>query len=638
MDKNDNASVEKSPPNKKPRVAAMNPSASSNAAQVAIGAMPWNEMEEAGPNGKNGLNNKGIEAPSVTSSNLENLSNGNLDSFLASITTAEQLEQLPPDVKLALIQLTAQQIGIDCDASNGDAAAATPLGGGGAATSGEARMNPLLGDPSTVETSIPSPAFAAAPAVDAAGVHPAAVAVAAGVPDTGSASIRRKLVDQAPVEAPDPNDKTPVKELIRKWPSLLMRLMSEAEDDEWEEVYQRILSHPNEIAIQGRNGGMHALHAACVRYPPVRIVRALLEANADIALVPNFSGETALHLASYSASEEVQQLVIRAAPKAATIPDQYGDLPLHFAARNGATLGLMEELIRAAPETISKANQRGVTPFWLLPRSYLEAESLEEILLEDDEDDDYDDDDAYLDDFMLLVLFLKYSYFGGAASTMKESFGVEPDDYAKWMVHAAASTPSCPREVLRFLCRLFPQASLEYDHNGFTPLLCSVQTEEMEDPKAWDEAEDGFREPVEAVEVELQDAAGDQPVPAETTALHVGDSDFIEHVVKNAQPDEHDSEAAVDILLEWSPRSIVKVDRAGRMPLTHALLSGRSWKVILKLIAACPRALEQRDATTGFYMFQIAAMHCDDLDTIFTTVRGLPQLLAMARGANAAPP
>jgi len=244
-------------------------------------------------------------------------------------------------------------------------------------------------------------------------------------------------------------------------------------NDEWDPVFQRIHSHPQEIGLRSRDGGLNAIHAACVRYPPSRIIRAMLNYAADAALQQNNNGETPLHLASYSASEEVQAMLVRERPQAAKIVDQYGDLPLHFAARAGATPRLMEQFLYAYPEGINQENLRGATPFWLLPRSYLEAEDLDEILEEENED--------YRDDWDLLVLFLRYFAFGREARNMPRS---KIEDYETWIVHAAASCPACPVDVLTFLCRMFPSQAVRYNSSGCTPLLLACQTPDIHEPSA----------------------------------------------------------------------------------------------------------------------------------------------------------
>jgi hypothetical protein len=431
-----------------------------------------------------------------------------------------------------------------------------------------------------------------------------------------------------------------ITELDRRWPCTLMRLLSETDDDEWTIVMERIRTHPHEIRIQGKMGGQTPLHAACLRYPPLHIVQEMIHRYPEGALVQNFNGETPLHLASFSASEEVQEYLAKCCPASISLQDQYGDTPMHFAARSGATYGLMELLVQSAPLSICIANKRKATPIWLLPRSYLEVEAIEEVM----NTDVYD----YWDDWKLLCLFLKYSYQSlGIGETVNFNAHIahrytdnydgddvedayqlmtafDPEIYS-WTVYAAAATPSCPREVLRFLCRMFPNKALEYNSKGFTPLLLACQVPEMDEPQKWDENEDGFREHVEVAEGELQNE--DQAVPEEVTLMR-GDICFLQQLTDSSSESE---ESVIDVLLTWSPRSIIYADRDGRVPLAHAIVSGKSLRSIRRLIAACPRALECRDLPSRFYMFQLAAMHSPDLDTVYTMVRSLPELLQTGR-------
>jgi Ankyrin repeats (many copies) len=475
------------------------------------------------------------------------------------------------------------------------------------------------------------------------------------------------------------NGKQRPTQFLAKWPTELTRLMSINMDDEWRDVMDRIISHPVEITVQGMNGGLNALHAACLRYPPTHVVQALLQARPAAATAQNFNGETPLHVASYgsSASEEVQLVLLQTAPEVAAVAEQNGDTALHFAVRSGATLHFMERLLQAAPQCISHRNNRGMHPFWLLPRRFLEANDMEEILNAEHAEPEY------RDDWDALVLFLKYSYQYNCSINSRKRREIFIDrqedsrEHYHWVVHAAAATPACPREVLAFLCRMYPEQALVYNDDGCTPLLLAVQAtpEEMllDEPTedAWDVNEDGFREHVDAATGELHNR--EDAVAEEEVALSEGDADFITRAIQGrrvatssesndnsnasspeAASDENDDDddaqvesehhrdkpTAVDILLEWSPRSACIADEhSQRLPLAHALLSGQSWKTIRSLIAVFPRAINTRDPPTsgggndngggssGLHMFQLAAMASPDLDSIYLIVRSLPQLV-----------
>jgi len=376
---------------------------------------------------------------------------------------------------------------------------------------------------------------------------------------------------------------------------LMTRLVVDEDDDddeEWEPVLKRIHSHPHEIAQSEGAGGMNAIHAACMRYPPVHIIRAMLEYDAmvrekgdtPVTLQKNDKCETPLHIACYSSSEEVQGLLLTACPLAAYVTDSSGDLPLHVAARSGATVRIMEHFLSVYPNAISKPNARGVTPLWLLPRSYLNADSLEEIFEEESE--------PYCDDWELLVTFLRFSYFSNDA---RATLG-HTQDYASWMVHAAAACPACPRDIITFLCKLFPSKGIMYDFLGMTPLLHACMTTELAEPNEWNEIEDGFREQLT--------------------------------VTKNLSTSLPDT--IVELLLRWEPRAITYPDaKYGRLPLACAIVSGMSWKSLKYLVTFFP-SLDCLDQPTGFSMLQLAAIHSPDLETIYTLATGAPDLLVPA--------
>ncbi|KAL7557145.1 hypothetical protein ACA910_002427 [Epithemia clementina (nom. ined.)] len=427
--------------------------------------------------------------------------------------------------------------------------------------------------------------------------------------------------------------------LVRKWPSMLLYLMAQAKDDEWRDVIDRVRTHPEEISILGPNGGANALHACCLRYPPLSVVKAIVEVDPTIVLLRNFNGETPLHVASYGSSEEVQKFLVQTVPDAAAMMDQYGDSPLHYAARAGATYNLMEAFLAAAPSMISQPNERGVTPLWLLPRSYMESDDLDEILDVEGEE--------YRDDWDNLALLLRYSYLPASARDIKirDEHGVplplRREDFT-WIVHAAAATPACPREVLRWLCCMFPEMATQRDENGLTPLLLAVRQKEMKEPQRWNQMEDGFREHVEVAEAELQNE--DDVLDDNEAALNSGDSAFLERIFHRIGGDASEDgsrsgnghmKSVVDLLLEWSPRSALVTDLEGRLPLTYALLNGLDWQSsVAKLIAAYPRALECLDPQTGLYNFQLAAMCSPQLDTVYSLVRSLPALLTCNNGRS----
>lgn len=373
--------------------------------------------------------------------------------------------------------------------------------------------------------------------------------------------------------------------------TMLMKLLNETQDDNWDSVVQRIWTHPHEILIMGKSNGQNSLHSACMRYPPIEVIQEMLRVAPEAALQQNRDGETPLHLASYSASEEVQAMLLEAAPQAMLMQDRYGDTPLHFAARSGATNRLMEKFLRASPNSLTIRNACGFTPFWLLPRSYLEADTIEETL----DDEGYD----YKIDFDLMALFLRASYPDAINipnfTKIIGTPGTTPG--TPWLVHAAAATPACPREVIQFLGRILSEQSLKYNKQGMTPLLLASKAFVMEEPlQTNDEMDEGQMSTLETLE--------NMPLK--------------------------ENEQVLDIILRWDKKAASYADAEGRLPLAHAIISDKPLDGgVRELIKACPRALEVRDIPSRFYPFQLAAIHSSEIDTVYTVVRSLPELISI---------
>ena len=355
---------------------------------------------------------------------------------------------------------------------------------------------------------------------------------------------------------------------------------------------ERIRSHPNEVALQGQLFGQTPLHVACIRYPPLHAVRALLECAPETSLLQNKDGETALHIACNCASEEVQLELLDAAPGAVVLVDKYGDTPLHNAARNGCTLRVMDKMLQAAPSALAVKNGRGITPFCLLSRSYFEAENLDEL----------QDNEEFSTDWEAALLFLNAS----APSPLTP------------LVHAATMASACPRHLLCMLLKFYPEQALMYDQTGKMPLHYAASIDPIKEPHIWNEHEDGYR---------------DLPDDVEPVNFNLERADIEEYVHLQEMVTEGSNDSVLLSVVHWSPMAARFADSEGRLPLTLALMSNKRWDEGLQhLIWAAPQALETRDPVTRMYPFQLAAIYVEDIDTIYRLVRSLPQNLAMGTG------
>ena len=423
------------------------------------------------------------------------------------------------------------------------------------------------------------------------------------------------------------------------WPTVLHKYVGNENDDVWASVIERAKSHPEEVGVQGAGFGQTALHAACYRYPPEAAIRVLIDACPEAASAQNSDGETALHLASDGASEQVQMMLLDACPAAVSKVDKYGDSPLHLAAHSGATTELLRKMLEASPKTSRVTNKRGATPFFLLPRSYEYAQTLEDI----------EEDGEYEDDWERVCMFLKVTYFGSLQV---------PKDRHFYCLHAAASV-KCPRVLLQTVARLFPEQAVQRDENGLTPLAIAASASIFQEPEieSADDFEDDqyynhFTSPINysvpvhseqennlnhIFKVESLPSLGNQ------SYCHSGEGSLISEQPSDSNnangnatetslhPKSPQKLAVIDILVSLNPSAAKIPDSDGRLPFARAVESGKSWDEGLRSILwAAPEALSTRDTKTGMYPFMIAAVeHNASETTVYELIRLLPELVSI---------
>lgn len=354
-------------------------------------------------------------------------------------------------------------------------------------------------------------------------------------------------------------------------------------------------SHPEETHVVGKMFRQTPLHMACIRYPPLHVIQLMISLAPEVPFKQNRDGETPLHVACSSASEDIQLVLIQACPESVRLRDKYGETPLHYAARNGASILVLQSMLSVAPDVVGCNNHKGISPFALLSRSYARAKTREEL--------EYDD--QFSSDFEVALLFL-------CSQVIKPEFTP--------LVHAAAQTPSCPRSLLLTLMKFFPEHAVQYDHEGKTPLLHAATIHFFQEPDSWDEEMDGYRNQ-----------------ECEDEYVSINEMNQIEEQANFFEPykrlDEHltkePSNNLLLLMLHWNPQAARYADKNGRLPLIHALLHKKTWiDGVQYLVWAAPQVLETRDPVSHLYPFQLAAAENCDLDTIYHLVRSFPQSVA----------
>jgi hypothetical protein len=140
-------------------------------------------------------------------------------------------------------------------------------------------------------------------------------------------------------------------------------------------------------------------------------------------------------------------------------------------------------------------------------------------------------------------------------------------------LHAAASVPSCTLKVFQLGFRLFPE------------------------------------------QVRLRDRTGRLPLHVFSGALCTEDA--------------QDTVQKLTSLLGWFPEGCMITDGRGSLPLHVAILAGKPWRLLRRIVHASPDSLCQRDGKTSLYSFQVAGT-CDScsLTEIYELLRAAPPLVS----------
>ena len=128
------------------------------------------------------------------------------------------------------------------------------------------------------------------------------------------------------------------------------------------------------VLIQDVDGNL-PIHLASALHPEAdRLVPALLELHPATALVRNSKGQTPLHclctLHHHHLPIKVLKDLIAVGPRATTLKDRMGRLPLHHACLQQADLSIMECLVRAHPASVNVSDHSALTPYGIVRRRW----------------------------------------------------------------------------------------------------------------------------------------------------------------------------------------------------------------------------------------------------------------------------
>jgi Ankyrin repeats (3 copies) len=304
----------------------------------------------------------------------------------------------------------------------------------------------------------------------------------------------------------------------------------------WPEVINRARSHPEEVTWRDLDGGT-ALHRSCRSVYSTDVVQEMLRSSKNsVAAIQDKSGKTPLHIACWNGSSEIIRLLVKANKEAAGIPDQRGRIPLHHACSSVSMpcVKTIEILIEANPLGSMTPDKDGETPLSLLCTRHQSL--LNAALLCNEGDNVYQT--------MLKPFWEQLRVLLAANADQRTLHG-------DWrLLHIVTAVPHCPQILFDLAIRLHPDQVRE-KVSGSLPLHYATGLSDPFSPSSF----------------------------GSLTNQHSIDS----------------NEYFIDQLLSLYPDASQIPDDAGCLPVHLALLRGRSYRVIHKLIQAFPDSLLIRD-------------------------------------------
>lgn len=145
------------------------------------------------------------------------------------------------------------------------------------------------------------------------------------------------------------------------------------------------------IEEQDRDGS-YPLHMAVANRSSLHVLDMLINAAPEVVHCTNKYGETPLHVALHRTplDDETVELLLQADEENQALKmaeDRGGNLPIHLALLNQASLSMVVQLLTRFPHAVRVANKDGLLPFDLAKGN----EELMDILMVSDEVDDLDD-------------------------------------------------------------------------------------------------------------------------------------------------------------------------------------------------------------------------------------------------------
>lgn len=414
----------------------------------------------------------------------------------------------------------------------------------------------------------------------------------------------------------------------------------------WADTMARIQSHPDEckaVGVQGRT----PLHVACDHDAPAMVVEALLKAYPEASLMVGTSNMNPLHItcSSQHANIQVVNTLLESGHASQTsMRDVDGDTPLHAACRCGAPIHVIRVLLEANPNVVDERDYEGLTPLlrlWVRYFVILGDDVIEGVRGEADLQQNAELGEAW----RKTELLLRCAHLGSLGRADPTRGCKLPANYTFRAVHAAAAV-DCPRPVVKIATILHPEQVTQWDEMGMTPLAIAARAPifkvhdlsddgyELEDQihgdnsSQYDEDEDERMDDDGDGDDDANNDDGDSTMNGRLGTEASNTNNMPMQSERTSSGNQHPS--VIQILVKANPRAATIPSRPdNRLPLHHAVASGKQWKQgIQTILDVYPDASSRMDTTTGLFPFlQAATIDQPDCSTILELLRADPSVV-----------
>ena len=460
---------------------------------------------------------------------------------------------------------------------------------------------------------------------------------------------------------------------------------------EWGDVLSYVQRYPKEV-MQTDRRGRTCLASACVRNPPLQVVKTMMRAccygseafrdksgktalhnalntntmnmeviyelckSPELVQTSDHQANTPLHWACKENMEELVNVLLQAHPEAACQTNSSGRTPLHTALESKASFSIIEMIVQASPESVF-VYCWGRTPLLTAIENSADYETHK--LLVDTCPDMVEARDGRGQTMLQSALqhYCSNPDILGLLITSKEKV-VEHDSFGRTALHVALSRPETNLLIVQIMLGAAPEASQVPSKWGERPLTMAYEyyTQRVHDLKSRSNSISACRDVMNWWRVVglLLDAAGTGksklPTALETRApIEVIKSLLKEYPEQIKAPTGHGDypiavamkmqhmakDELINLLLDCDSTTTSKPDSEGRSVLSLAAeCDDLTANTMNRLIRAHPDALRSIDPTTKLYPVLIAAcdMHSTNVDVsvIYELLSAAPDLLRVA--------